>query len=728
MKKNHLIPVLLQQTKTEYQQFASLPFAVYVVTTNGYFVAYNRATRDFFQLPKQPTFQDNIINYYVARQDRSPLVEKLLKTEKGNWLDNATLDLEIGGEKKFVRAIYKAVWSEEGNIIGILSMLYNITEEERYHRLFNKLPIGVFHFKKETGLVYANPKFVEMVGYKKFKAIKGKHYTDFVAEDDLERAKELREKLFAEKHLKKELQELRCKSGSTFTASLNMVALFDKNGNYTGAEGTIIDVTTETIYQRLINHVPIGLYKVRLIKGEPIIKHCNEYFAKLCGFDSPEQLINKSIKPYHISGKEYNKYIKALEDADNRGEYLKDYILRAYNGNEEVRKYEIHAKLLRNSQGKVTGRVGAEKDVTEIIELQEQVKELTTDIGSVLHTYSSMLVNSKQTMEAVIRAHSTPEIQKNEELDTHKAMEQLKSRIGFCDTAFKKLFEKNEQVQYLNNSMIQQIEHLMSFLNLQKTESYLENQHVGLIREASIRLNSMVNQKISNGPFPKELLKEIKRHLVEILRYCSMISLKENIGGVVEMDRMVSNLRGYIISGNKHNEKRQKVDLVQLTYAIVNDLKEFALGKGVEVRISPKPYKSIITFGKKMDLSRMLSNVVHNSIKYSWVRKGENKAWVSISISNDHKYIKFAAENWGVAITKEEIEQGLVFKLGYRGEKSGDRNRPGTGVGLFDVSKVVQAHKGTIDINSQAAAYYNKSDYNQPFITTVTVKLPLNLL
>ncbi len=77
---------------------------------------------------------------------------------------------------------------------------------------------------------------------------------------------------------------------------------------------------------------------------------------------------------------------------------------------------------------------------------------------------------------------------------------------------------------------------------------------------------------------------------------------------------------------------------------------------------------------------------------------------------------------------KDEIEQGLIFQLGYRGAFSGDKGRVGTGIGLYDALKTARAHNGDITIESIPTRSQNDLDADlkkQPFITTVTFKIPV---
>ena len=120
-------------------------------------------------------------------------------------------------------------------------------------------------------------------------------------------------------------------------------------------------------------------------------------------------------------------------------------------------------------------------------------------------------------------------------------------------------------------------------------------------------------------------------------------------------------------------------------------------------------------------LKRAFMNIIHNAVKYSYEGSLNNKRYIEIIGKYYPDQFSIEVINYGIGITKGEIESGDIFKEGYRGDLSVDRNRTGSGLGLFEVKKIIDRHNGQIDIRSDP-----KTDNEfGPYKTTVKVFLPL---
>ena len=117
-------------------------------------------------------------------------------------------------------------------------------------------------------------------------------------------------------------------------------------------------------------------------------------------------------------------------------------------------------------------------------------------------------------------------------------------------------------------------------------------------------------------------------------------------------------------------------------------------------------------------LTRAFNNLIHNAVKYSFrSSKEKDRYFISITGERSGSNYKVSITNYGIGILPEEIKGGAVFLEGYRGLLSADRERTGSGMGLFEAHKIIKNHGGSITITSENRGLGYK--------TTVIVSLPL---
>jgi signal transduction histidine kinase len=122
------------------------------------------------------------------------------------------------------------------------------------------------------------------------------------------------------------------------------------------------------------------------------------------------------------------------------------------------------------------------------------------------------------------------------------------------------------------------------------------------------------------------------------------------------------------------------------------------------------------------ELSIALNNLYSNAIKYSFSsQKGDRYITTECDAVNEKgkSYFTISISNFGVGILQEEIDSQIIFSPGYRGFFSKDRNRTGSGVGLYLTKEIIERiHKGKIKIQSV--------DIKGAYLTTVTILLPFS--
>jgi signal transduction histidine kinase len=149
------------------------------------------------------------------------------------------------------------------------------------------------------------------------------------------------------------------------------------------------------------------------------------------------------------------------------------------------------------------------------------------------------------------------------------------------------------------------------------------------------------------------------------------------------------------------------LDFAGLTRDLVTDLRVASGQHGVEIRLEA-PTASVPVLGDASQLSRVVTNLVSNAVKFS--RDGGE---VLVSVEADAGDAILVVKDHGIGIPAAELEQlGSRF---YRASNAVRLGITGTGLGLRIVQSILDNHHGTLELRSE-----------QGVGTTVRVRLPIH--
>ncbi|HXJ18784.1 MAG TPA: ATP-binding protein [Polyangia bacterium] len=140
-----------------------------------------------------------------------------------------------------------------------------------------------------------------------------------------------------------------------------------------------------------------------------------------------------------------------------------------------------------------------------------------------------------------------------------------------------------------------------------------------------------------------------------------------------------------------HKMERVRVDLGELIGQIVDDFKPLVENTGQEIRVVVEPCV-LVTLGDRSRLQQVLANLIANAIKFApphgtiRVAAGVVQTWCEVSVEDD-----------GPGIAAEVVPQ--LFQRYARGPATGSESG-GTGLGLLIVREIVEAHGGTVGVES----------------------------
>jgi signal transduction histidine kinase len=236
--------------------------------------------------------------------------------------------------------------------------------------------------------------------------------------------------------------------------------------------------------------------------------------------------------------------------------------------------------------------------------------------------------------------------------------------------------------------------------------------------------------EIKSGFLARETTRDLQRAAYQLQKASAYIPVTRAIVAVTQMDHSLHALRDFVTADIRTEESWEYRAVRPVVDQAIDSMTEFAATRGVDIVVNDHA-PGIQAPMHARDLQRSFTNLLHNAIKYSWSRSATKRPWVTVEIHANEREVSASFINWGVPIAKDEIDEGLIFHLGYRGRLSKDRNRLGTGIGLTDAAQVAQAHGGSIQVDSHPASSYGKTEkdkgyYEQAFLTTVSMNLSRN--
>ncbi len=148
--------------------------------------------------------------------------------------------------------------------------------------------------------------------------------------------------------------------------------------------------------------------------------------------------------------------------------------------------------------------------------------------------------------------------------------------------------------------------------------------------------------------------------------------------------------------------RRELVDLGAAAEVIVGDLRHTFEGREISLRADPERPQ---VWGDLGALQQVLSNLVENALKYS------EDGPVMVSLVESQTETTIAVSDRGRGISRDELD--TIFDRFRQLDQSNTRATGGVGLGLYIVKSIVEAHNGTIEVESSEGSG-----------TTFTVHLP----
>ncbi|GGG11697.1 sensor histidine kinase [Paenibacillus abyssi] len=166
-----------------------------------------------------------------------------------------------------------------------------------------------------------------------------------------------------------------------------------------------------------------------------------------------------------------------------------------------------------------------------------------------------------------------------------------------------------------------------------------------------------------------------------------------------EMDKLIDEL--FLFSKldlNKETYDFQSFDLHRYLSDYMEE-RQFDMEKsGVILEFVPAANVPVHVTADREKLSRVLSNIIDNSLKYMKVLPAGREKRVTVSLKEKEDCVKVEIQDTGPGINKQALPH--IFDRFYRAEQSRSSANGGSGLGLAIVKHIVEGHGGTAEAAS----------------------------
>ncbi|MGB6866967.1 MAG: ATP-binding protein [Candidatus Aminicenantaceae bacterium] len=260
----------------------------------------------------------------------------------------------------------------------------------------------------------------------------------------------------------------------------------------------------------------------------------------------------------------------------------------------------------------------------------------------------------------------TAKLQKSRE-EIEKWNVKLKNEIN---KATEKLEQTNEELN-IANKKLQALDDMKS--DFMRRIEHGSRSHLSVIKSCLSLVLGEYYSKLNDQQ--KDLIETAERRsstMLELLDDFLLLSYRKSAIGAYHME---------------------PVNFADLIANIVSDIQAQAKRKNIVIDIQiPSEFPRV--WADPAGLSEVFSNVLNNAVKYT----GENGA-ITVSAKQKDDFIEINVADTGIGIASEDLCK--IFDEFYRSPNAKSYKIEGTGLGLAIVKEIVEAHMGSITVQSE---------------------------
>jgi len=216
-----------------------------------------------------------------------------------------------------------------------------------------------------------------------------------------------------------------------------------------------------------------------------------------------------------------------------------------------------------------------------------------------------------------------------------------------------------------------------------------------------LRLNKLKSEFISNVSHELKSPLTSIRMMTEMLHH-NRVQTEERksayYSAMLEESEHLSHLIDNILDFSRMDDDRKKYDftdvnLDELLCKFLESTRERLQEPGFDIRYNRPDHVPVVKADKNAIL-QVFYNLVDNAIKFSGTSRQ-----IDITLFAKGDKVLFCVRDYGIGISGKDQEK--IFDRFYRGDKPQRLGIKGSGIGLTIVKQIIEAHGGTINIESE---------------------------
>lgn len=223
-----------------------------------------------------------------------------------------------------------------------------------------------------------------------------------------------------------------------------------------------------------------------------------------------------------------------------------------------------------------------------------------------------------------------------------------------------------------------------------------------MVHDFNIMTRELENTEIIHNDFTQNVSHEFKTPLSAIEGYATLLQNKNlneekrlfYASKIVDSTRRLTTLVNNILEltrlENQQMElKREKFSMDEQIREVILLYEEIWMQKEIELNLE---LPNVLYYGNERLLFQVWQNIFSNAINYS-----KDKGIILITLNSTSSNIVVSISDFGIGMS-EDIKK-RIFEKFYQGDTS--HSNSGNGLGLALVKRIVELHKGTIEVTSE---------------------------